>query len=480
MSVAFMVRRDPRSLEPLLACARRRIETLVAQGVEPGPDLLEAMRHAPEFLGIGEVLCLFEAVLGGRMPEAPGLASVVDLCERAPTHLDAFQLRWLRTCCLDLALNGRWEKSEVSWHADLDGTPIETDFSAVRAFVTGRAIAGSDWAQEIDPVRGELPSGSWTEELQGGAWVRRFVDRFGSPFRPAAEKDLFLFSHMNHTGGESFTRAICDALDPQLSLTTPDPKLEPDVTRAFLARLEDRPECRFVADHHLVVPESLAGRSLRRFTIVRHPVTRLLSAYFNFVLKRNMDSPVIPASIREGRGLAFFLDEIADTGRWPGGLEPLAYFNKMTLLSGAQVRIVERDAGFEQIRSSIERRFEFVGVNELYDESLFLVAVMMDLPRLPIWRIYQNTMRPRLNRMRPEIIAKAERLVADDLAIYEWARNRFCSNYGDAINYFRQHIGDLRQPGDSAREGNQRVRDRLAVVFGVPAGEFSDADHGFL
>lgn len=114
----------------------------------------------------------------------------------------------------------------------------------------------------------------------------------------------------------------------------------------------------------------------------------------------------------------------------------------------------------------------------MYDESLFLVSIMMGLKRLPFWKIYQNSMRPRLTHMRTAIIAKAERLVADDLAIYEWARNDFHAKYRNAIEYFDQHIGGLREPGDSAEEGNRRIKDHLNSAFGVQPGDYGSADHG--
>lgn len=212
--------------------------------------------------------------------------------------------------------------------------------------------------------------------------------------------------------------------------------------------------------------------------MLRHPVTRFVSAYFNMVLKKDSGNPVIPRSIRDGRGLAYYIEEVREQGNWMGGLRPLCYFETMNDRSGVKHPVCPQLSTETVIARTFER-FELIGINERFDESLFLMSLLLGLQKLPKWEIRQNTKRPRLIDLRIDLILQIEDLVQDDYELYASARAYFDNRYEHALNYFKDHIGSLRSPGDSNDNGHARILRRLAAAGAAP-GRLFDAKHGLV
>jgi len=332
-------------------------------------------------------------------------------------------------------------------------------------------ILNSDLTGAVDPIRKE----SGKKCVDGKALLADFRSKNLRYFTPRRSTDLFIFDHLNHTGGETLTVCLEDAMGDDL-IQTPDPKVDPDFLKNFETQLYKTEQYYLIADHHQMVPERLPLRSVRRFTMLRHPVVRFLSAYFNFVLKRHIPSPVIPLSIKQNRGLEYFLDQISETGNWPGGLKPLCYFDTYNSKIGQKCKIdASNDAG--KVRSSVFKRYDLVCINEFYDQSIFLISLLLGLKDCPKWRVRQNSGRPRLLQMRPQVIRKIEYLVEDDFKLYQQARLLFELKYEACLSFLEERGLHLRHLGDTAEEGQKLISNRLKQ-FGVSEGDFSSADHG--
>ena len=332
-------------------------------------------------------------------------------------------------------------------------------------------ILNTDLTGAIDPIREE----SKKECVDGKELLADFRSQNPNYFISRRPNDLFVFHHLNHTGGETLTACLRDVLGDNF-LQTPDPKVDPDFLKNFEIQLNKTKEYYLIADHHQIVPERLPMRSIRRFTMLRHPVVRFLSAYFNFVLKRHVPSPVIPLSIKQNRGLEYFVDQISETGTWPGGLKPLCYFDTYNLTMGQKCKIdTSNDAG--KVRSSVFKRYDLVCINEFYDQSIFLISLLMGLKDCPRWRVRQNSGRPRLLQMRPQVVRKIEYLVEDDFELYQQARSLFETKYKRCLSFLEERGLNLRHFGDNAAEGQKLISKSLRQ-FGVSEGDFSSADHG--
>lgn len=336
-----------------------------------------------------------------------------------------------------------------------------------------RSIAfNTDLTAPIDPIRHE----SGKKNCDVKALLADFSSKNPNHFIPRRPNDLFVFDHLNHTGGETLTVCLKDAFG-DLLIQTPDPKVDPNYLKNFETQLNTVGKYQLIADHHQMVPERLPLRSIRRFTMLRHPVVRLLSAYFNFVLKRHIPSPVIPLSIKQNKGLEYFIDQISETRNWPGGLKPLCYFDTYNLSIGEKCKIdVSNDAN--KVRESVFKRYDLVCINEFYDESIFLISLLLGLEDCPRWRVRQNSGRPRLLQMKSQIIQKIEYLVEDDFKLYQQARLLFESKYEKCLLFLSENGLNLRHFGDNAAAGQKLIGRRLSQ-FGVPEGDFYSSDHGF-
>ena len=83
----------------------------------------------------------------------------------------------------------------------------------------------------------------------------------------------------------------------------------------------------------------------------------------------------------------------------------------------------------DKVRSSVFKRYDLVCINEFYDQSIFLISLLLGLRDCLRWRVRQNSGRPRLMQMRPQVIRKIEYLVEDDFELYRQARLLFEAKY---------------------------------------------------
>jgi hypothetical protein len=270
----------------------------------------------------------------------------------------------------------------------------------------------------------------------------------GNNVPEASDRDLFVFNHLNYTGGDSLTEALKANFQEGSLLVVPDPQLEPIKFQSFSSPFQRDPyycekmtSIRVICDHHLFLPSIILGRSVRKFTILRHPVVRLFSCYFQLVQAREKLPNNTPKSILERKGLEYFLDEINDTDQWPGGLKPLHYFQDIKTNDG-KVRRIEDP---ELINKHIDKTYEFIGINELYDQSLFVLSLKMGTPNLLTWGWNARSRRPHISNMRRKLIEKAEKITELDYLLYERKRLEFKEKYGEEIQYFNKNILSLQE-----------------------------------
>lgn len=104
---------------------------------------------------------------------------------------------------------------------------------------------------------------------------------------------------------------------------------------------------------------------------------------------------------------------------------------------------------YEVVKYVLDTYFPYIGITELFDESLYVFAQLKLLPCMPTWRLLGNSDRPDNSQIGAKTIEKIEQFVELDTYLYEHYRKKFESDHAQEIAYFREHVGTLR--------GNQEV-----------------------
>ena len=92
----------------------------------------------------------------------------------------------------------------------------------------------------------------------------------------------------------------------------------------------------------------------------------------------------------------------------------------------------------------IDKRFLFVGITELFCESLFVYSVLIGAERPPLWRHLGRSFAPCPSDLSQSILEQLEYKTRIDAAIYHAAKLRFESRYAAEIEHFRSQIKSLR------------------------------------
>lgn len=281
-------------------------------------------------------------------------------------------------------------------------------------------------------------------------------------FARARRETTDIFIAQNHTGSWSFSEAIQDVLSKERTFSLEAYTLAKDVRempalkvelKALREHFESLPGVPLFVYSHRPVPVHLALRpaqqpKARYLTLMRNPVSRVLSCYFWLAKHKQADVHWVPQIIRDGASLDEWLDDLLARGQWPSGIWPGEYFYESWLRAG----LVPAKVGsgrYEVVKYVLDTYFPYIGITELFDESLYVFAQFKLLPCMPTWRLLGNSDRPDNSQIGAKTIEKIEQFVELDTYLYEHYRKKFESDHAQEIAYFREHVGTLR--------GNQEV-----------------------
>ena len=269
----------------------------------------------------------------------------------------------------------------------------------------------------------------------------------------------FIFIGVNHTGSWSLHEAMERSLGPQNTFTVksytyeaststiPPLQAELQALRQQLAVIQPR----FIYCH-TALPVHLALSGDHAYgTMLRNPCSRLISVYYWTRKYRDKDVHWVPQIIKQGASLSDYIDYIADTGDYPGGLRPAQYFFDNWQACGLIPKefIGDRLEGATHV---LNNHIKFVGITEVFEESLFCLAGTLNLPHLPYWQLRGKSNRPAIGDIDPSIIRKIDNLTSVDMELYFRFRRRFEEDHREQIKYFRRKIKTLRLADDNAAE----------------------------
>jgi hypothetical protein len=176
--------------------------------------------------------------------------------------------------------------------------------------------------------------------------------------------------------------------------------------------------------------------------MVRNPISRFISVYYWTYKHRHADVHWVPDIIKQGATLERYVDYYLANNLYPGGLEPCCYFYNSWNNRG----LIPTEFSNDILASAthvLNKYFTFVGITELYDESLFILAGYLGLKKLPLWKFFGGSGRPSLENINPRIIRKIDSITQIDKELYIHMRDFFEKEYSFEIAYFRKKIGSL-------------------------------------
>jgi hypothetical protein len=213
-----------------------------------------------------------------------------------------------------------------------------------------------------------------------------FEGRFDAFFAAGqAHRGLWFFAHVPKTAGSSLGSDVAKLLKPYCNIhiapedraarARPGPELLDAVVERFVAAHAERPH-RFASGHLLhrhAERIAAAVPDMRRFTVLRDPVARVVS---DFRYQRTDMHPLAEWSMQRTPGLAEFMDLPGQQNRQAKHLVPM--------------ELVRRGRIAEAI-AYVEETYDFVGIQEMYALSFRTITALVARPVAPQERKRVNT-----------------------------------------------------------------------------------------
>src|SRR6266480_4084078 len=240
------------------------------------------------------------------------------------------------------------------------------------------------------------------------------------------DHEALIFLHIPKAAGTTLNRIIEWQYSP-LSIFTIDPlqiRATPERFRTFSERR--RRQLRVVRGHMVYGIHEFLPQGATYITMLRHPVSRLLSAY-SFILRRPLNP--MHRKLKGGRlGIEAFVR-----------LTPNRQNLQCRILAGVEDVTCDQRV-LDIAKENITKSFSVVGLCERFKESLLLIAKTFD------WEIpyYENR---KVSKVRPALEPNVVRMIQEynrfDMELYEFARKRFEHTLHKKEDMMRQALAAL-------------------------------------
>ncbi len=178
------------------------------------------------------------------------------------------------------------------------------------------------------------------------------------------------------------------------------------------------PRVRWIQGHNCYHAARALQRPYARITMLREPLARLLSVY-------NYNSLVHPFEFR----FTSFEEFISS-----GGAKEFSQAVELLRCTGREVDTRMPDDELKSlVDHELDHNYSLVGITELYEESLFLMALLGQYESIGMWwRVLSAPRAVRIQDLRPEIRRELERQLAADSSVYHERRSDFCDRVADS------------------------------------------------
>jgi hypothetical protein len=271
---------------------------------------------------------------------------------------------------------------------------------------------------------------------------------------------LPIFIGPNHSATASTAGALMDAFGRERchivnALTFVKPGELPSFARHLqneAERILGRAEFPvFISSHHpLPLHVVLPNRHVRYMTMLRNPTRRFISYYHWALLHKDRDFHWVSPVIREGATLEEYVDHVAATRAYPGGLSPCEYFHRTWAALGLIPEAFQHQV-VASARHVLETYFSVVGIAEMFEESLFVFSRALGLAEPAKWQMSGKSGAGALGTVPESVRAKIRHLVEPEMVVYMTFTHRFLERHRKDIEMFKSLGISLRAEGDQDR-----------------------------
>lgn len=201
--------------------------------------------------------------------------------------------------------------------------------------------------------------------------------------------------------------------------------------RSVLRQLESLPEAKksysLVRGHCPYGVHHVLGAQCIYVTFIRHPVSRVVSFYYHVL--RTPTHYVYDRGFNENMSLKEFVVE--------GFASKEINDGQCYYLIGANVD----DVDAQTITRHVSDNYRFVGISEMFDESLLLLRSGLDWKHIPLYRSRRvNSERPSLKSIRGEVKEIIEECNQRDLHLYRHFSKRLQQQVEEAGPAFQREV----------------------------------------
>ncbi len=290
------------------------------------------------------------------------------------------------------------------------------------------------------------PKDEWfAPDAEPPPWFDVLVYDHGQ-FPPKADKKI-VFHAVNKSGSLCLDRVIRDSFCRQGRKHEFCSHYHSGLTvERFVDVIRTSAPPRFFIGHQLFGRVPLGDPTFTIITQFRHPLPRLLSCY-EWTRKRH---------IANGGTLESFcsFEQFVRRGAGKSHSQIIQFAAKSGEDSLAIRRSLTPRKLFERSLENIERYLYFAGIAEMFEETIFLVAHICGIQKVPPWkRDRRNVERPMAWTLAQETINLVHEVYRYDFELYDWAKRRL-----------EQLLRKITLAGDFAayqRKCNDQSNDRL-------------------
>jgi hypothetical protein len=230
----------------------------------------------------------------------------------------------------------------------------------------------------------------------------------------ASRSTSFIFDHLPKTGGTAFKTILEQIFGPE--------NVSPAVSgRSELWSEDTYARYPVITGHfHSPIPVDRTNRRRARITMLRDPIDRAISEYFyyrNDVERVEWNKLAVLAKDHDFYAYIKLLESNRDMAI--SNYYSRRFASQISRKSGNQARLLE-------LAKEALLRYDFVGIQEQFNDSIDLFCCKFKLPLVPqIERINVTSLRSRLQELDPKTRKKLLQLNEVDVELYEFALRQF-------------------------------------------------------
>ena len=226
-------------------------------------------------------------------------------------------------------------------------------------------------------------------------------------------KDLFIHLHIPKTGGTTLRDIIHRQYRSKQILEIPKLEKSESIIKEISGSKIN--QLIMIQGHLKYGIHKIFHRNTKYFVIIRNPIHRVLSTYY-YVLNQTNN----PQNLSTSNNQMTIYDFVQS------GVNPFLINGQTQLIAGKTSKsndpLIRSEELFLKAKYNIDNHFIFIGITELFDESILLLKNLLNWTTPYYSRANRTKKKPNYNEISPEIRSFIEEHNQLDQKLYEAAR----------------------------------------------------------